>query len=62
MANSPSYGEPRRTIRISDELWQAALATAAEREETVPDVVRRALENYVKRHRRETPWQDGGRS
>jgi predicted HicB family RNase H-like nuclease len=54
MANHPTYGEPRRSIRISDELWQAALATAAERKESVPDVVRRALERYVARHRKET--------
>jgi hypothetical protein len=59
MANHPDYGEPRRSIRIPDDLWQAALATAAERrdagnrDETVPLVIRRALERYVARHRKE---------
>ncbi len=37
-----------RTIRIPDTLWAAALAKAAERDEYLPDVVRRALERYVK--------------
>lgn len=61
MANDPNYGEPRRSIRISDELWEAALATAAERresgakDESVPVVIRRALESYVRRHRKEQP-------
>ena len=36
-----------RKIRIDDELWQAALAKAATRRETVSDVVRRALLAYV---------------
>jgi hypothetical protein len=38
-----------RAIRIPDGLWQAALAKAQDRDETVSDVVRRALERYVKR-------------
>jgi hypothetical protein len=38
-----------RAIRIPDDLWAAALAKAKERDETVSDVVRRALERYVKR-------------
>jgi hypothetical protein len=38
-----------RAIRIPDVLWQAALAKAQDRDETVSDVVRRALERYVKR-------------
>lgn len=38
-----------RAIRIPDDLWAAALAKAQERDETVSDVVRRALERYVKR-------------
>lgn len=69
MANDRSYGEPRRTIRISDELWDAALATAVVRrhegakDETVPEVVRDALaayaaapekvRRYLARHRKE---------
>ena len=38
-----------RAIRIPDDLWQAALAKAEANGETVSDVVRRALERYVKR-------------
>ena len=39
---------PLRSLRISDGLWQAAQAKAAERGESVTDVVRRALERYVR--------------
>lgn len=61
MANDPSYGEPRRTIRIPDELWHPALAIATARKETVPDVVRRALAAYVRRHRNDiTPGAPQG--
>lgn len=45
--NAP--GTPRRTIRVPDHLWDAAVAKAAERGETVSDAIRRALERYVKR-------------
>lgn len=38
-----------RAIRISDDLWQAALAKAQERGETLSEVVRRALERYISR-------------
>jgi hypothetical protein len=37
-----------RAIRIPDEVWQAALAKAAERGETVTAVVLRALKRYAK--------------
>ena len=47
MPNQPKT--PSRNVRVSDELWRAALAKAEERGETVADVVRRALERYVKR-------------
>lgn len=40
---------PNRVVRVSDELWQAAQAKAAEKGETISEVVRRALERYVKR-------------
>lgn len=40
---------PIRAIRVSDELWQAAQAVAAERGEDVSTVVRAALTRYVKR-------------
>lgn len=47
MPNAPKT--PSRNVRVTDELWQAALERAAERGETVADVIRRALERYVKR-------------
>lgn len=40
---------PPRSIRIGEELWRAAQVKAAERGETVTDVIVRALERYVKR-------------
>ena len=39
---------PQRTIRISDDLWARAQRRAAERGETLTDVVRRALEDYAR--------------
>lgn len=45
--NTP--GTPRRTVRIPDALWEAAVVKAAERGEDVSTVLRRALERYVKR-------------
>ena len=45
-----SAGTDRRSVRISDEVWAAAQAVAAERGESVSDVVRRALAGYVARH------------
>ena len=38
-----------RAIRIPDDLWEAALAKAGERGDTVSEIVRKALERYVKR-------------
>lgn len=39
---------PLRSFRIPDELYEAAQAKAASKDESVSDVVRRALERYVK--------------
>ncbi|HEX6967460.1 MAG TPA: hypothetical protein VF174_01335 [Micromonosporaceae bacterium] len=47
MPNKPKT--PARNIRIPDDLWEAAKAKAAERDETVTDVVIRALRRYVAR-------------
>ncbi|MGZ4621479.1 MAG: ribbon-helix-helix domain-containing protein [Blastococcus sp.] len=44
--NTP--GTPRRTIRIPDHLWEAAQAKAEARGDNLSDVIRRALERYVK--------------
>lgn len=40
---------PLRSFRIPDETYKAAQVKAAEKGETVSDVVRKALERYVKR-------------
>lgn len=40
---------PRRTIRINDDVWNAAAEKAERKGETVSDVVRRALINYIRR-------------
>ncbi|WP_207573592.1 YlcI/YnfO family protein [Mycolicibacterium bacteremicum] len=47
MPNQPRT--PLRSFRIPDELYAAAQAKAEEKGESVSDVVRRALERYVKR-------------
>lgn len=47
MPNQPRT--PARSVRIPDELWRAALHKAEERGESVSDVLRRALERYVRR-------------
>lgn len=39
---------PLRSFRIPDELYEAAQAKAADKGESVSDVVRRALERYVR--------------
>lgn len=39
---------PRRTVRIPDELWYAALAVAAARGETLSDIIRDRLAGYLK--------------
>lgn len=40
-----------RSIRVPLKLWEAAKAAADEREENISDVVREALERYVRRSR-----------
>jgi predicted transcriptional regulator len=39
---------PHRTIRVPDELWETVQQVAAERGETVTDVVLRALTRYAR--------------
>ena len=41
---------PIRTVRVPDELWEAAKRVASDRDETVTDVILRALERYVRDH------------
>jgi len=48
MPNQPAT--PKRGVRIPDELWQAAMRVARDRGETLSQVIRRALERYVRQH------------
>lgn len=41
-----------RSVRVPDELWDAAKAVADERAESVSDEIRRSLERYVRRNRK----------
>lgn len=43
-------GTTLRSFRVSDGLWLSALAIARSRDESLSDVIRSALERYVKRH------------
>jgi hypothetical protein len=48
----PPVGKPTmvmRSIRVPLALWNAARAKADEREENISDVIREALQRYVKR-------------
>jgi hypothetical protein len=45
MPNAPKT--PLRAVRVPEDLWRAAMTEAASRGETVSDVLRRALEEYV---------------
>ena len=40
-----------RSLRVPEKLWEAAKAKADEREENVSDVIREALERYVRSKR-----------
>ncbi len=53
MPNQPKT--PQRTVRVDDELWAAAKATAAARDEAVSEVIVRALEDYVAEGRKVMP-------
>lgn len=37
-------------MRVPDELWEAAKRVAADNGESVAEVIRRALERYVREH------------
>lgn len=43
-------GTTLRNVRVADPLWLAARSVAEARDETLSDVIRAALERYVKRH------------
>lgn len=46
MPNQPKT--PMRSFRVDDQLWEAAKAAAAANGETVTEVLRHALERYVR--------------
>lgn len=43
---------PRRTVRVPDDVWRAAQAKAEERGDNLSEVIRKALERYVRSKRR----------
>lgn len=47
-------GTPNRTIRISDEIWDAASELAERLDESVAEVVRESLVGYVELHNEPT--------
>lgn len=44
----PSKGTKRRTIRVEDDLWNAALAAADTQGESLPEAIRKFLKRYAK--------------
>lgn len=48
MPNQPRADNPARSVRVPDDLWQAAKSRASERGETVSAAIIRALERYVR--------------
>jgi hypothetical protein len=46
---TPTGTPPVRTVRVGP-IWDEAVIIAASRGETVADVIRRTLANYVRRH------------
>lgn len=48
----PGRGTARRSIRVEDELWRAALEVADERGEDLSALIRDYLRRYVRRHRK----------
>lgn len=44
---SPTKGTPVRTLRVSDELWDAATKKAGDEGTNLGEVLRAALEQYV---------------
>lgn len=43
-------GTTLRNVRVADDLWRRARAVAEKRGESLSDVLRGALERYVKRY------------
>ena len=50
MANQPRADNPHRSVRVEDDLWQAAKDAADKEHTTRGDVMREALRALVARH------------
>ena len=50
MANRPRADNPHRSVRVEDDLWQAAKEAADKEHTTRGDVMREALRALVARH------------
>lgn len=44
-----SKGTPRRSVRIPDDVWNEALTIATGRGDKLSDIMREALERYIKK-------------
>lgn len=44
------YGTKIRHVRVKDDLWESAKAVADSRDENLADVIRAALESYIRKH------------
>jgi predicted transcriptional regulator len=44
-----STGTPQKAIRVDPELWEAAKQIAYRRDETISDVIRRSLTEYIQK-------------
>lgn len=52
VANQPRADNPHRSVRVEDDLWEAARTAAAKEKTTRGDVMRQALRELVARHDR----------
>lgn len=59
MARPATGKTPLRNVRVSDELWNAAMAEAKEEGRSLTDVIVSDLHRYVNRRRRERGALDG---
>lgn len=50
MPNAPRGDNPHRSVRVEDDLWEAARIAAAEEGTTRGDVMREALRQLVERN------------
>lgn len=51
MANRPRADNPHRSVRVENDLWEAALIAAAKEGTTRGDVMREALRELVERNK-----------